>query len=208
MNAKLSAQLFDARITIYLYGISWFPKEFAEAAGLSDYLADEERFPEHFRSLGCDRSSYLQSGAITLGLLEYGESFERLFRRPGFAEMLEKADAEWAQRTGRPALRMPLDWSRAAGAAGFAAPASGTLEKPTIDATVAWAIEQLANVRNAGQPEQTWSKVMSPAEAGVLFGIATKTFVRLVQDKKIRVKKLSNKAYQIDLRDMPTTKRS
>jgi Zn-dependent alcohol dehydrogenase len=47
------------------------------------------------------------------------------------------------------------------------------------------------------------SKVVSPAEGGRLYGVAAKTFVRWVKDGRIRAKRLSTKAYQIAVEDLP-----
>ena len=59
----------------------------------------------------------------------------------------------------------------------------------------------------AAPPPSALSKTISPAEGGTLFGVSPRTFVRWVGKGKIRAKKLSTKAYQVAVADLPTLKR-
>jgi hypothetical protein len=52
-------------------------------------------------------------------------------------------------------------------------------------------------------PQSHLSKVVSPKEAGAMYTVSAKTFVQWVQDGRIRAKKLSTKAYQIHVDDLP-----
>jgi predicted site-specific integrase-resolvase len=49
---------------------------------------------------------------------------------------------------------------------------------------------------------------MSPAEAGKLYGISAKTFVAWFDAGKIRGKRITTKAYQIHVDDLPRVIRS
>ncbi|MCY2989822.1 MAG: hypothetical protein NTY19_18410 [Planctomycetota bacterium] len=65
----------------------------------------------------------------------------------------------------------------------------------------------VATVESDDNPQSHLSKVMSPADAGKLFGVSAKTFTAWFDDGKIRGKKITNKAYQIHLEDLPRLER-
>jgi hypothetical protein len=52
-----------------------------------------------------------------------------------------------------------------------------------------------------------WSCPDSPSRWAKLFGVSTRTFIRYCQTNKIRHRKISAKIYQIQINDLPVTKR-
>ena len=48
-----------------------------------------------------------------------------------------------------------------------------------------------------------WSKPDTPKRWGKIFGLSSRTFIRRVKNGEIRAKKLSDRRYQVDVRDIP-----
>ena len=68
-------------------------------------------------------------------------------------------------------------------------------------------LEDCGEPRGDDPPASGLSKTISPAEGGRLFGVSSRTFVRWVNNGKIQAKRLSSKAYQVAVDDLPTPKR-
>ena len=63
-----------------------------------------------------------------------------------------------------------------------------------------WAAADLAKTGSKAE----WSSADTPARWARVFQVSAKTFKRRVEDGKIRAKKLSDRSYQIDARDLPS----
>lgn len=88
-----------------------------------------------------------------------------------------------------------------------------TIPEPDRDKLLRAMIEEAreANRRRAlatpdSPREPEWSEADSPSKWAKRFGVSLRTFIRRVEDKTIRVKKLSDRLYQVAIPDLPATK--
>jgi hypothetical protein len=85
--------------------------------------------------------------------------------------------------------------------------------RKVIDEIADWCVRQLRLDRtpstNDGddQPPGGWSKPDSPTRWAGVFGESPKTFMRKVNQGKIRAKKLTSKSYQIAVDDLPASEK-
>ncbi|MBI2477318.1 MAG: hypothetical protein HYV60_01300 [Planctomycetia bacterium] len=193
-------EMWPARLKIFREVFPWINDRIGELAGLPP---DATIGPggKHEDNLAFIRAHelYLDGGNAT-------EQRERV------VAIHNEQNAAWTSLTNLTPLDTDTAWRAAGRAARAPHEAIEALDMQTLaECITEWALslvaQQPSQTRVEDEPQVEWSKAESPTEWTKLFGGTARQFVKACEEGKIRHKRWTSKLYQVDIRDIPTTKR-